>query len=245
MNPTPRPAARHQARPGIHPNDYSEAEHALLVAHYPQASRADVLAALPGRTWCSIQGHAIRTQVRRHAYRTKPWTAADVALLQARYATTPTAELAARLGRTAQAVKMCAVRLRLTAERRGPRQQPPRPPRAKAVKPTKPPKPTLVLKARAAAKPKPKPMAPDPAKGKALPTPGLQTNAGTPNLNAAKAARKAAQQAAKRPVVVTAAELSKYDYAHPARQAYNRAAHLGGHVAQQAFHAALKALAPC
>ena len=74
---------------------YSPAEEATLAALYPSAPRADVLAALPGRTWHSVQIKACQLDIPR----VLQWPPEAVAVLRAHYPAHGAAYVARLLGK--------------------------------------------------------------------------------------------------------------------------------------------------
>lgn len=193
---------------------YSPAEHATLAAFYPSATRAEVLAALPGRSWHGITMVASANKIRRNTI----WSAAEVALLLAEYPLHGAVAVGKMLGKTQLAVIRKAYNLGLKREHASPElrkalksarailrynrlaaERPPRPARVRRPPPVKAPR-LVVVKAKPVLLAKPRPM--------------------LPNLNAAKQTRKRTEKAATAAVEITAEQIRRLDYSHPGRIAY-------------------------
>ena len=190
---------------------YSSAETAWLRAHYATASQAEILAALPGRKWTSLQNYVckIKASGRQHFIPKLPvtaWTPANVALLLAHYPAGGSAEVAALTGLTPNAVRSEASRRKL-------RYVAAAAPKRKLMLPKiKPPVRVPRVKINPAIVPLKRP--------DGQPLLAVKRSAGTPNLNVAKEARKRAEEAPRRAVAITADEVRKLPYTHAGRMAY-------------------------
>lgn len=212
--PTPTTAPR---RP------WPPAETERLRAHYPAAAAANNLRSLlplfPGR---GVQ--ALKTKAHALGLATPyvPWSAAHHALAAAHYPTKGGAYVAGLTGRTVEAV-------RLYCHKNG----------IRFIQPERP-------APRPAVRHDPRPRAANTLKPLEIKDATTKTSAATPNLSAGKAERKRADKQAAETraalAIVTAAEVRGLDWTHPARQAYNMAAHLGGPAASKAFHQAMREL---
>lgn len=158
---------------------YTPAENDYLRAHYATATRPQILAAVPGRTWTNIVNQASklgasgRPPVVPLRDRTS-WHPANVALLLALYPTGGAPAVVAATGLTANAVRSHAVRLGLRYVAQRPERA------ARPYRPRNTPKVAVVKMARA-----PRPMPPLP--------PVKPPRASTPNVNAAMAAKRRAE----------------------------------------------------
>lgn len=233
----PRPAQRGK-KP--HPTDWTAEEQAQVRALYPVASKTDILATFPTRTWVGIGRYCSKHKIERTCGLHADWTEAEYEIVRQGYRRQSREELVAQLGRTWQAIKMAAVRLGLTksqAEARKEREAKEAAARvARSEKQAAKRKPKK--KATVAAKPKPAPkpavVAPEPVK----------RSPSTPILNARVEQRRLAdkQREQKPKPYVTAAEIKALGANHPARWAYTRAAHAGPAAATEAFHQAMSQL---
>ena len=194
---------------------YAPAEVEYLRAHYATATKEQILTNLPTRIWENIVNKAVKlgcTGRKRVVPETltTSWGPANVALLRAHYPTSGAAKVVALTGLSVLAVRAAAQRLGVAYVSQGPKTRGPRAyrPRAKKADAPKP--------ARA------------PRVVKPAPVPAPKRSAGTPLLDAAKAARKTAEKAAvealKAAGRITVAELKRL---HPnpncqARLEYNR-----------------------
>lgn len=85
---------------------FTAAQNEYLIAHYATASKAEVLAMFPGRSWANIMKRGSRigstTNTARRAYAPKLWTAPADAYLRAHYPTAGARAVADHLGLTHQ-----------------------------------------------------------------------------------------------------------------------------------------------
>lgn len=212
-----------QVRAKVANRYYTEAERALLRQLYPRASKEDVLAALPSRSFKGISKQAQEMGIARHAIH---WCPSEDAYMLAHYSTDGPAAVGAALDRPARQVISHAHKLHLRFRKPAAPKPAPAPKRRKvrAAKPTAP-KPFVEA---------PAPQAPKPASIK------------TPVLNAAKAQRIAAEKLDKakqvKLAIVPATEIAKLPYTHPARMAYTVNARHGGAAASQAYHQVMSTL---
>lgn len=193
--PAVKPPAPNQHRP------YTARDNQYLRDHYATATRAQVEAAIPGRTWYAIRNQAAKLRATGRPLvvpvtaRTS-WHPANVALLLELYPTGGSAAVVAATGLSANAVRMQANRLQLHYIAQ--RSLTPRAPRP--YRPRNAPKVAAPPVARA---PRPLP----PVKAPRIGTP-------VANANAARKRRDG-------PIVsITAQEISRLSYSHPARMAY-------------------------
>lgn len=95
---------------------YSEAEQAFVKQLYPRHPQAEILTALPGRTWASISSMASKLGVKRElpANHTRAWSAAHEAILQEHYPTKGAAYVAPLVGRLHRTVLSKAGHMGLT-----------------------------------------------------------------------------------------------------------------------------------
>ena len=183
---------------------YTADELAWLRAHYATAPRAEVLAAVPNRTWTNIQNQAYKMRVTGRNRFLPPanvtsWGPENRAALVAHYPLGGSALVAGLTGLTRTAVRSEASRQGLAYV--GVSQRPQLP---KAARPLPAP--------RGAAPPRPKAVL--------APVPAAKRSAGTPNLDLAKAARKQQEKAAKSAAPITAEAIRQLPANHPARHAY-------------------------
>jgi len=209
-----------------HPADWLLNERLLLAKLYPTAEKAEILAALPKRTWVSIQCQAVKQGLSRPSYIAPAWTEAENEIIRVNYPTLYSRGTAQLLpGRSRGATRKQAHLLGIKAINR-------RPETIRAKSPKAAPKPK---KEAAARKPKPVVQKPAPAPVKRSPA--------TPNLNAQAAKQQAKKAEAARPKeFVTAAEVQALSANHPARWAWTRAARNGPAAATIAFHQAMNEL---
>lgn len=191
--PAVKPPAPNQHRP------YTMQENRYLRAHYITDTQADIMANLPGRRWTNIGNQASRLGCsgRTHVMPVKQissWHEANLAILRTHYPTGGAVKVAALTGLTLHAVRAAASRnnIHYVAQGRGPRAHRPYRPRASKV--------AVVKVART-----PRPLPP-------VKPPRIST----PNVNAAMSRKRRAEPAA----VITAQEISRLNYSHPARMAY-------------------------
>lgn len=131
---TTRPARRHGAN-GITAG-WSAAENAALTRLYPTAYRAQVEAALPGRSWNAMGLRAAELNLKRRRY----WNEARLAVLTAHYPTQGAAYVAQLLDcPVAKVTKQASLR---GIVRQSATKPIPTPKRPRAVKPTPAPKPS-------------------------------------------------------------------------------------------------------
>jgi hypothetical protein len=233
---------------------YSAVEKAALAAHWPVSTRAQVLEALPGRSWDSMRKQAQNQKLRRPD--PQAWTPEHEAILREHYPSGGAVEVAKLTGRTLAQCYDKAYRISIRYEGKpGPVANRHRP----ALRKKKPRE--ISIRQRLAAErreerlrklltPKPKPVpAPKVAKAPKAPAPVTPKpdpvrppSARTPNLNAQKNATVAKQkQAAEKPKDYVSADMIRVlPPTHPARVAYTRAAYKGMPAAQAAFHEAMK-----
>lgn len=214
---------------------YSDKECATVRKFWPSATRAELLAALPGRTWNSIQHQARRLYVRRLSrihqgpYKSA-WSPEHLELLRAHYPKEGSGYVADLVGRGTGAVTMMAKKLGIRRQWAGPmpRVAKPRPVRAVAVKVAK--TPASKASKSALAKQQPEPVAIQPVKRSPV----------TPVLNARAEARRRAEkeQQTKPKPFVTVDQLKAAP--QPVRWAYTCAANRGPAAATEAFHAAMQ-----
>jgi len=245
-------SAQHARRPGAHANDWTPEELDALKAHYGSSmTRVELGALLPARSWRAIVGKASELRLARGHL----WTAAEEALVRTHYPTESAKGLAKRVQRfTPAQIRQKAFLLGIRATR------PPGPPKGSTLSvPRTRNGPTARERRAAEARERrlQKLLAPPPKVAKAakekpqakpLPMPGVQDNARTPILNAAKAARLATERQEKQvralSQIVSVAELKAVDYSHPARMAYMLNAKHGGAAASLAFREAMKKVNP-
>ena len=209
------------------PVRWSTAEIKCLRELYPKGTRDALEKALPNRTWGAILE---RGYILRLSRTTRAWLAADEDVMRQYYAAEGCQKLAARLGRTVDAVAHKAGDLKLRFVRV------PAPRRSRALVGPRLPKPAKALKMKApkaervprikaeklpsikAEKPvrAPKPVkSPKPAVALAV-----KRSPKTPNLNLQKEARKQKELAPKKAAPITADEIRRLPANHPARHAY-------------------------
>jgi hypothetical protein len=238
-----RPAQRGK-RP--HPIEWTAAEQALFRDLYPRATKQEILAALPRRTWVGLGRYAYKLQVKRTCDGRLPWTDAENEVLREHYNKLSRTDLALKLNRSWQSVKMAATRLGLSKPRALSRQE--KEERDAAARMARLQKIEAKQKAKGrkakqravpvVAKPKPKPapkpvvIAPEPVK----------RSPATPILNARVEQRRLAdkQREQKPKPFVTADQIRSLSASHPARQAWTRAAYHGPQAATDAFYAAMQ-----
>lgn len=184
---------------------YTAAENDYLRAHYATATRQQIEAAVPGRTWVAISNQAVRLKATGRPLvvpvkeRTS-WHPANVALLLALYPTGGADAVVAATGLTANAVRNKASRLRLAYVAQYP---------ARAPRPYCPRAPKAVAAPKVAGPP----VARAPRSLPLIKAPRVST----PNVNAAMARKRLAE-----PVVsITAFEISKLKPDHEGRQQYS------------------------
>lgn len=96
---------------------YSDEELAALCKLYPTAPKADVQAALPIRTWRTIESTAKRLFLRRNVPLAREWSPAAEAILRQHYPTKGSQFVAAEVGRTPIAVYRHAIKLGISCDR--------------------------------------------------------------------------------------------------------------------------------
>ena len=194
---------------------YAPAEVEYLRAHYATATKEQILANLPTRIWENIVNKAARIDCNGRARYMPPrdtgtWGPENMAILLAHYPTGGATAVAGLTGATIDAVRAAAWRHGIAYVAQGPKPRAPRAYRPRAKKADAP-KPTRA-----------------PRVAKPAPVPAVKRTAGTPLLDAAKAARKHAEkadvEALKAAGRITVAELKRL---HPnpncqARLEYNR-----------------------
>ena len=183
---------------------YTADELAWLRAHYATAPRAEVLAAVPNRTWTNIRNQAYKMRVTGRdkflpANKVTSWGPENRAVLLAHYPLGGSILVAGLTGLTRTAVRSEANRQGLHYA--GLNQRPQLP---KAARPQPAP--------RVAPAPRPKAVV--------APVPAAKRSGGTPNLDLAKAARKQQEKAAKSAAPITAEAIRQLPANHPARHAY-------------------------
>lgn len=167
---------------------YSFTEKVYLRANYVTATREQLLAALPSRTWDGIQNQARRMNCNgrpcnRPPHNVSSWSPANIALLRKHYPTSGAPKIVELTGLSAGAVRCAAARFGICYVAQGPKPRPDRPARRVATE-----KPAKVVAPRPAAPVKP-------VAAKPVPLLAVKRSAGTPNLNLQKESRKRAEKA--------------------------------------------------
>lgn len=179
---------------------YTAADAAYLRAFYTIATQQQIMRAMPGRSWTNIGNKAsrlgcsgrVKIMPVKHI---SSWHETNLAILRTHYSTQGAAYVAELTGLTLHAVRAAASRNGIRYVAQGPRPRAPRPYRPRTA--------PKVAAAPVARTPRPLP----PVKAPRIGTP-------VANANAARKRRDG-------PIVsITAQEISRLSYSHPARMAY-------------------------
>ena len=192
---------------------YTPAERAALVALYHASPKADILAALPGRSWNALHLQAAAMGLSRPL---GTWSKDELLVLAAEYPRNGGKYVAALLGKDEEDVRRKAWQQRIgrlpaTAEQRAQRAAKLLVTRRNRYLKNLPERPKQTVKLAPVVKPE---------AGKATPLLSTRRSAKTRNLNLQKEADRRKREAAKVVVSVTADAIRKLPANHPGRYAY-------------------------